>query len=140
MREKLIELIAEGRELCEQIQCEGCTRSCKGLNDCIAKVQADHLLANGVIVPPCKVGDTVWIRWGIHESTKKIYPVKVYALRYDTKKNNMRLCVEANFEITDYGGRFNHHYIGTFPWDSVGKTVFLTREEAEQALKGEHHG
>ena len=86
---------------------------------------------------PCKVGDTVWIRWGIHESTKKIYPVKVYALRYDTKKNNMRLCVEANFEITDYGGRFNHHYIGTFPWDSVGKTVFLTREEAEQALKGE---
>ena len=81
----------------------------------------------------------MWIRWGIHESTKKIYPVKVYALRYDTKKNNMRLCVEANFEITDYGGRFNHHYIGTFPWDSVGKTVFLTREEAEQALKGEHN-
>lgn len=105
-----------------------------------AEIIADHLLANGVIVPPCKVGDTVWIRWGIHESTKKIYPVKVYALRYDTKKNNMRLCVEANFEITDYGRRFNHHYIGTFPWDSVGKTVFLSREEAEQALKGEHNG
>ena len=101
-----------------------------------AETLADHLLANGVIVPPCRVGDTVWIRWGLHESTKKIYPVKVYALRYDTKKNNMRLCVEANFEITDYGGRFNHHYIGTFPWNSVGKTVFLTCEEAEQALKG----
>jgi hypothetical protein len=101
---------------------------------------ADRLLANGVIVPPCKVGDTLWIRWGIHESTKKIYPVKVYALRYDTKKNNMRLCVEANFEITDYGGLFHHHYIGTFPWSSVGKTVFLTKEEAEQALKGDPNG
>lgn len=27
---------------------------------------ADHLLANGVIVPPCKVGDTVYYSTGIH--------------------------------------------------------------------------
>lgn len=118
MRDRLIELINDV------------------VHHCHAGALADYLIENGVIVPPCKVGDIVWIRWGIHESTKKIYPVKVYALRYDTKKNNMRLCVEANFEITDYGGCFNHHYIGTFPWNSVGKTVFLTREEAEQALKG----
>ena len=29
---------------------------------------ADHLIANGVIVPPCKVGDTVWVddfMWGL---------------------------------------------------------------------------
>jgi hypothetical protein len=95
---------------------------------------ADYLLANGVIVPPCKVGQTVWIRWGFPDTKKGIYPVKVYALRFDTKKNNMRLCVTGTFLITAYGGSFTHNYMGTFPWDSVGKTVFLTREEAEKAL------
>lgn len=129
MHDRLVELIHESGILCRR--CGEFSRSY------CAEYITKYLLENGVIVPPCKVGDTVWIRWGFTNQPKKIYPVKVYALRYDTKKNNMRLCVEANFEITDYGGRFNHHYIGTFPWDSVGKTVFLTREEAEQALKGE---
>lgn len=97
---------------------------------------ADHLLANGVIVSPCKVGDTLWIRWSLSEGHKKdIYPVKVYALRFDTKKNNMRVCVEGHFKITAYGGRYTHYYNGTFAWNSVGKTVFLTREEAEKALE-----
>ncbi|MBQ7976574.1 MAG: hypothetical protein IJ300_12890 [Clostridia bacterium] len=27
-------------------------------------VLADYLLANGVIVPPCKVGDRVWTKYG----------------------------------------------------------------------------
>jgi hypothetical protein len=82
------------------------------------------------------VGDTVYIKWGFNSLAKGIYPVKVYALRFDTKRNNMRICVEGDFEITAYGGYFTHHYIGTFAWDSVGKSVFLTREEAERALKG----
>lgn len=88
------------------------------------------------IIPPCKVGDTLWVRWSYTDAVKKnIYPVKVYALRYDTKKNNMRICVKGQFEITAYGGSYTHYYNGTFAWDSVGKTVFLTREEAEQKLK-----
>ena len=98
---------------------------------------ADYLLANGVIVPPCKVGDTLWVQWSLSKGHKNdIYPVKVYALRYDTKKNNMRICVEGHFKITAYGGNYTHYYNGTFAWNSVGKTVFLTKEEAEQALKG----
>ena len=97
---------------------------------------ADYLLANGVVVPPCKVGDTLWVQWSRNNAVKeKIYPVKVYALRFDTKKNNMRICVEGKFKITDFGGEFTHYYNGTFTWNSVGKTVFLTREEAEQKLK-----
>ena len=97
---------------------------------------ADHLLANGVIVPPCKVGDTLWIRWSLSQGHKKdIYPVKVYALRFDTKKNNKRICVEGHFKITSYGGSYTHYYNGTFAWESIGKTVFLTKEEAEKALE-----
>lgn len=89
-----------------------------------------------IFVPPCKVGDTLWVRWSLSEGHKKdIYPVKVYALRFDTKKNNMRVCVEGHFKITAYGGSYTHYYNGTFAWNSVGKTVFLTKEEAEKALE-----
>jgi hypothetical protein len=110
------------------------------VHPCHAGALADYLIENGIIVPPCKVGDTLWINWGFENTGKTIYPVKVYALRLDTRKNNRRLCVSGTFHLTRYGGHFDHNYTGTFPWDSVGKTVFLTREEAEQALKGEPHG
>jgi hypothetical protein len=104
------------------------------LDDCIESL-ADLLLANGVIVPPCKVGDTVWVNWENYGTGKKeTHQASVYALRFDTKKNNMRICVEGNFEVKAYGGRFTHYYNATFAWNSVGKTLFLTREEAEKAL------
>lgn len=127
MREKLIELIAEGRELCEQIPCEGCTRSCKGLNDCIAKVQADHLLVNGVIVPPVKVGDEVWF-----ELYGQIEPAVVYHCTYELSR---RGCLLSGAYAKDARGMEL-----TFEANSIGKGVFLSREEAEQALKGERHG
>ena len=101
---------------------------------------ADYLIANGVIVPPCKVGDTLWVNWENYNGKKETRPVKVYALRFDTKKNSMRICVEGDFEISSYGGSYTHYYNGTFAWNSVGKTVFLTREEAEQTLKGGGEG
>ena len=98
---------------------------------------ADHLLANGVIVPPCNVGDTVYVKWRLTKASKYcIYPAKVYALRWDEKKNNFRVCVDGDFRISAYGGYYTHYYRATFSWDNVGKTVFLTKEKAEQKLKG----
>lgn len=115
--------------------CEGCTRVIKACENCRDERLADHLLANGVIVPPCKVGDTLWVQWGKEHGLKeKVFPVEVYALRFDTKKNNMRICVEGVFEVTAYGGKFNHYYNGTFAWNSIGKTVFLTEKDAERTL------
>ena len=97
-----------------------------------AEVVADFLLDNGVIVLPCKVGDTLWVLWSLTKARKKeVYPVEVYALRYDDKKNNMRVCVEGCFK---YHENYKHFYRGTFLWENVGKTVFLTLEEAEKAL------
>lgn len=96
---------------------------------------ADHLLANGVIVPPCKVGDTVWINYEYYKGKPFTYPVKVYAYRFDTKKTNMRICVKGDIEIDTSLGSYTHRYLGTFAWDSVGKSVFLTKEEAEAELR-----
>ncbi len=68
---------------------------------------ADYLLENGVIVLPCKVGDTV-------------YELKYY-----------HCCTNPELDFYDID-------VKTFGLDmlnKIGKTVFLTHEEAEQALK-----
>lgn len=75
---------------------------------------------------PVKVGDTVYIQY-----KKKIYPVDVYAIRYDTKTNNKRICVEGWLQIDEW---YQHSYSATFKWESIGKTVFLTHKDAEKAL------
>lgn len=123
MREKLIELIAEGRELCEQIPCEGCTRSCKGLNDCIAKVQADHLLENGVIVPPYRCGTVVYVVRSQTSNGKNLYMRKERIDHYRMLNNGTFMIFES--------GRCSVRN------DQWNRCVFVTPEEAEQALKGE---
>jgi hypothetical protein len=72
-------------------------------------VYADHLLANGVIVPPCKVGDTVyWYNMGGEIAEAKVKTIG-FAVRHSK-----------GFEYD-------------VPFDVFGKTVFLTREGAEKA-------
>lgn len=68
-------------------------------------VAVDYLLDNGVIVPPVRVGQTVW-----------------FAM--------------FNGVVDDYVNQFLMD-IGTYlySFDEIGKTVFLTREAAEEALK-----
>ena len=85
---------------------------------------ADYLLEHGVIVLPCKVGDTVWLIKNVFNGEKV---VRVIAHRM----------------IDGIGGnRLNPIWlISKYPYElrfcpsEFGKTVFLTREEAERALK-----
>ena len=77
-----------------------------------------------LVVPPCKVGDTVWIKGDK-------FPAEIEEIR-----------------ITDDGIYFayveyDRGYEETEVWDNceftlsdIGKTVFLTREAAEKALEG----
>ena len=71
-----------------------------------------------LVVLPCKVGDTVWriVRDGEPHITRDEVRDMYFA-------DDMTLCVEL------VGGRV------TFT-EKFGKTVFLTREEAEKALRG----
>lgn len=99
-----------------------------------AEKLADHLLAAGVIVPPCKVGDTVWHirrtpehRGGSYIVEAKVVciPIRVYSdevysdliLRY-TQRDGMP--EEASSKL--------------------GKYAFLTKEEAERALAERREG
>lgn len=92
---------------------------------------ADFLLAAGVIVPPVKVGQTVYVPW-FYEGQQAIATVKVEEIRfYDSK---MHCMFYIDMESDDES--FNQSFGGWKVAQSIGKTVFLTREEAERALKG----
>lgn len=79
---------------------------------------ADHLLANGVIVPPVKVGDKM----------------------YFDGKHFARHCAGEIMErsvdvvLTEVWATFRGEVDLAFGFEDFGKTVFLTREEAEKAL------
>ena len=70
----------------------------------------DEMIKRGVIAPPCNVGDTVYFVYG-----GLINPHKI-----------------KRFEMTEYGNFAFSSIMFTF--EEFGKTVFLTREEAKQAL------
>ena len=87
----------------------------------------EHLLANGVLLPPVRIGDTVYyIVGGYYKSPdncKVSEPCKVVEISYKIGAKYRQL---AGF-ITNKGTRYS--------FDGIGKTVFLTREEAEAELE-----
>lgn len=88
-----------------------------------AEVVADYLLDNGVIVPPCKVGDILFVLSRMKD--KRVLP---FINEYEATSIEMgkRKCVV--YHQLD-------GFIKIFKQDDFGKTVFLTREEAEKALE-----
>ena len=122
-REKLIELINNVPKI-------PCIREGRATGKTFQTTQniADHLLANGVIVPPCKVGDEVYI-------------IDYY---WDCDINGYGVCDE--FERDESSCEYCPHILKKIfireieykmsMYDDIGKTVFLTKEEAEKALQG----
>jgi hypothetical protein len=78
---------------------------------------ADH--DGRLVLLPCKVGDHVWVNG--REA------IVVWFFGYKTERY-------LHTQFLD-----NAQYID-IPFSEIGKTVFLTREEAEAELKGEHDG
>lgn len=96
MRNRLIDLLQENSYL-------------DVLNDEHWLLAAEQLLANGVIVPPCKVGDVVYTN-----------------ISGTTLHNSFMI------NHIDLLGFSNELYSWT--WHQLGKSVFLSIEEAEKAL------
>lgn len=82
---------------------------------------ADHLLANGVIVPPCKVGQTVYAVSNYYGGEWQIYECRVDNFTVYEKNTFMSI---SNPEGYNFGANICE----------IGKTVFITKEEAEKAL------
>ena len=115
---------------------------------------ADYLLANGVIVPPCKVGDMVYVIKRCRCGKPENYALKVCGRK--VTERTPKVLSRVMFQET--GKRLKQNYTGKIEYEvapkgticyslyekqftlkmltEIGKTVFLTKEEAEQALGG----
>lgn len=117
MRDKLIELIKARIE---------------NKTWCVSDL-ADYLIANGVIVLPCKAEDEVWYVEEGFCFSRKISHGRV--MHFDIR-NMWGLGLTYNVAIQPDKDAFDSRLLfAMFDW--IGKEFFLTREEAEAKLKGE---
>ena len=84
-----------------------------------------------VVVLPCKVGDTVWV-------TRNPWTGKLLKKPLDAYVNGMKmyshgLYVNLLFDTRKINGTRDYEI------NHIGKTVFLTREEADRALEGKRN-
>jgi len=79
-----------------------------------------------VVVPPCKVGDMVWVI--AHPWTGKLQKKPLVAYVNGMKLFTHGLYVNVLFDTLKINGTRDYGI------SRIGKTVFLTREEAEKAL------
>ena len=120
MRDRLIELMKQADEYTLR-------RLITDNKEATAAI-ADYLIENGVIVLPCKVGDIVYFPMETNGECEPYIDVGlVFNIAIDER---LTMWISVRYE----SGLKYYHTSG-----DLGKTVFLVREEAEQALKGEHH-
>lgn len=145
MRDRLLELLCN------------CPSKIMGANMFLEKISAelaDHLLKNGVIAPPCKVGETVYVIKRCRCGKPENYDLKACGRKIVAKTPK----VLARVMFQETGKRLKPNYTGKIEYEiapkgticyslyekqftlkmltEIGKTVFFSRKEAEQALKG----
>ena len=125
----------EKRELECGEYCDSCSQgagNCKTVENMIKKLATyEDLEEQGLLVRlPCKVGDMVWDNdFGYPES----YEIKAFSYGYCDSYVEPDIGIED--EIIFYYENSNGSITGAFPISEIGKTVFLTHEEAEKKLE-----
>ena len=97
-------------EILRQVKCYGSNVDEYYLNNV-----ADRLVESGVIVPPCKVGDK------LYNADSLIYEYCYWEVEI------IKIYADGNYIVDDSGNLYS--------FADIGKTVFLTKEEAEAELR-----
>lgn len=117
-REKLKEILENH---CAVAECKAYSQDCTAA-DC-ASCLADHILADGWLRPPCKVGQTAYF---LIEDT-------VAGKKYISPEPIVDVCTKGFYtsghDDSDENGDL-------WLWSDVGRIVFLAKEEAEEELGG----
>lgn len=80
---------------------------------------------NGLLLRlPCKVGDSLWTFVG-----EKMFEVEVLKIKYECEAENHSVFIRSQITIT-----CKDIIATTIDFSDIGKTVFLTREDAELSL------
>jgi len=79
--------------------------------------------------PKCRLGDIIYALWSVPTKSKYVvYPAEVKEINLSS--TNARKMLMYKLEPIAFRGRYNKYYD-----DDFGKLVFMTEEEAEQALE-----
>ena len=126
-RERLIELLMQGDIAAAK---QGVFNCCMCRRE--AETIADYLLENGVIVPPVSLGDKIYEIISPKDREPYFITATVCAVHIaDGSRNSCQRKRESYIVAECSGTKYVHKY----PISKFGKSVFLTREEAENALK-----
>lgn len=119
---------ADDCDTCEDM-CNNCHMYCKKCPiqqafERLAEYEATDITPEQIIelkkqIPPCKVGDTVYVKMQSGE----------YA---EAEVRDLSYFLSCGFCIVVTSDKFDKQHI---PFTEFGKTVFLTKTEAEEALK-----
>lgn len=131
-RDRLVALLKEADDATEVHDCDYPTYE-KAMQAFYTSI-ADHLLANGVIVLPCAVGDTVYeipskVNYELNilnklEEQNRVYNQKIKEIIF-TKRGWYVTC-----------DKYEEYGIGSvLLGEEFGESWFLTKEEAERKLK-----
>ena len=83
---------------------------------------------------PCKVGQTIYYHFQFRNKSILPFTRKAKVKKIYCSSNNMKFVVDAELVDAKEKG-----IIKSFGFEDFGKTIFLTREEAEQTLKEEQN-
>lgn len=118
-KDRLVELLEESsKRVGEYIDSRHIIPSAEEVHS----LRADHLLANGVIVSPCKVGDTAYF---LIEDT-------VAGKKYISPEPIVDVCTKGFYTS---GHKDSDENGDLWLWSDVGRIVYLGKEEAEEGLK-----
>ena len=115
-RERLIELKIN---FVENFDCGDCKPSNNKCRKCLSEKEADYLLEHGVIVLPCKAGDTMYCDGKFFADHCK---GQIMSFPVDIVRTEVCSTLRGEIDMV-------------FGFKRFGKDVFLTREEAEKAAK-----
>lgn len=96
-------------------------------SSCSLEELADLLLEKGFIFQPFKVGEAFWELFiNVYEDMRPT--------EYFIKEYKVDLIYTHKYGITICGNRVSDGIMNRFEFEELGKTLFLTRAEAERAL------
>lgn len=116
MRDRLIELLKETFEYTKG--------TCIDFDEA-AEINADHLIANGIVAPPVKVGQTVWV---YNQSRNNVYKNTVVSVKIGGES------LYKNKITVEYRNACGESSYRKYTWAQIGKQVFFTEREAVEAL------
>lgn len=127
-RKRLVELKSQ---FVENFDCGDCQPENEKCRKCLSEKEADHLLDNGIVVPPVKVGQTIYYHFQFRNKSILPFTRKAKVKKIYCSNNKMGFVVDAELIDAKEKG-----IMKSFDFDDFGKTVFTSREDAQKALEG----